>query len=174
MTTATDSNLARRLARGVGALALTALLLLLAWWPRRTSDHPHPQPVTGPSLSESWLTGAAAVSWLGAAWLLAGWAGLMVAVLTGVITLSLRPPVTVTLVFAAMVAATLGLASGPWHASTGYTGFDWWVQLPTLIAVSSTVFSAVFGDESGWARRRFARALSQVRSRRRAGSSMKA
>ena len=160
---------------GLG-LALTALLLLLAWWPRRTSDHPHPhpQPFTGPSLSESWLTGAAAVSWLGAAWLLAGWAGLMVAVLTGVITLSLRPPVTVTLVFAAMVAATLGLASGPWHASTGYTGFDWWVQLPALIAVSSTVFSAVFGDESGWARRRFARTLSQVRSRRRAGSSMKA
>lgn len=158
---------------GLG-LALTALLLLLAWWPRRTSAHPHPEPVTGPGLSESWLAGAAAVSWLAAAWLLAGWWGLALAVLTGVITLSLRAQAVVTLVFAAMVAATLGLASGPWHASTGYTGFDWWVQLPALIAVSSTVWSAVAGDESGWARRRFARAVSQVRNRRRAGSSTKA
>ncbi|MFW0783104.1 alpha-(1-_3)-arabinofuranosyltransferase [Gordonia sp. CPCC 206044] len=49
----------------------------------------------------------------------------------------------VVLVFVAMLLATLGLASGPWHASGGYHGFSWWVQLPALIAVSLTVWLAV-------------------------------
>ncbi|WP_431309096.1 alpha-(1-_3)-arabinofuranosyltransferase domain-containing protein [Gordonia prachuapensis] len=164
---------------GVG-LALVAVLLLLAWWPRRdgpteTADADDP---AGPSAPRGWVTAGAAVSWLGAAWLLTGWWGLAVSLVLGGVALWLRPRAIVVGAFGAMVLATLGLASGPWHASTGYNGFEWWVQLPALIAVSLTVWSTLWGDESGsarrWLRNRAARARSRVRSQRRAGSSTNA
>nr|WP_237421832.1 DUF3367 domain-containing protein [Gordonia sp. SID5947] len=155
---------------GLG-LALVALLLALAWWPRRSTDDVDPADDDRPrdGVTPGWVTAAAAVSWLGTSWLLTGWWGLATSVLLGGISLWLRPRTGVATVFAAMLLATLGLASGPWHASDGYHGFDWWVQLPALIAVSLTVWLVTLDGPSVRAR-----LVSRLRSHRRAGSSMKA
>ncbi|GAA3704306.1 alpha-(1-_3)-arabinofuranosyltransferase family protein [Gordonia hankookensis] len=154
---------------GVG-LALVALLLALAWWPRRGVETPDDGPADcADRTTPAWVTATAVVSWLGASWLLTGWWGLAVSVLLGGAYLWMRPRIGVAAVFAAMLLATLGLASGPWHAAGGYHGFDWWVQLPALIAVSLTVWSVTLDGESVRTR-----LLSRLRSHRRAGSSTKA
>ncbi|GAB91388.1 DUF3367 domain-containing protein [Gordonia rhizosphera] len=158
---------------GIG-LGLVAVLLVLAWWPRRTPRAAAPDTgslvdgVTPAWVTPAWVTGAAAVGWLGASWLLTGWWGLVASAVLAPVVWWLRPQVGVVGVFLAMVLATVGLASGPWHASTGYHGFAWWVQLPALIAVASTVWLTVADTPLGAALR------SRLRSHRRAGSSTNA
>ncbi|AZG46345.1 Alpha-(1-_3)-arabinofuranosyltransferase [Gordonia insulae] len=159
---------------GLG-LGLVALLLLAAFGPRRRAAAAQPQEARAEDPTRPWVTAAAGVSWLGASWLLTGWWGLAVSMIVGGVALWLRPRTGVVAVFVAMLLATLGLASGPWHASTGYTGFDWWVQLPALIAVSLTVWLVTVSDgASARARLRSWLRFSRERNHRRAGSSMKA
>lgn len=170
-------------------LALMAVLLTAAWWPsvRRTRSG---DPVVVPAGRGTVLVAGATV--LAAAWLVTGWWGLAAAVLVGAFAAAVPQKVGVTATFVAMTTATIGLAAGPWHASGGYHGSQWWVQLPALVAVSMTAwlvfFSAVddgpSSDESGeddvddasggtW-RTRLRRRLSRVRNQFRVGSSMKA
>ncbi|MGV9709352.1 alpha-(1-_3)-arabinofuranosyltransferase domain-containing protein [Gordonia sp. NPDC003424] len=150
---------------GVG-LALVAVLFALAWWPRRArADRPAPP---APAVDQAQLPLAATVgtgvAWLAGSWLLTGWWGLMVSVLLAAIAWWLRPPTVVVVVFVAMLCATVGLASGPWHASGGYHGFAWWVQLPAFVAVSLTVWASTLSVVD----------RSRLRRHRRAGSSTNA
>ncbi|UPG70670.1 DUF3367 domain-containing protein [Gordonia hongkongensis] len=167
-------------------LALMALLLVAAWWPsaRRTRAG---EPVVVPSGRSNVLAAGGAV--FAAAWLVSGWWGLAAAVVVGTLAAAVPQKTGVTITFVAMMTATIGLAAGPWHASGGYHGSQWWVQLPALVAVSMTAwlvfFSAVddgpSSDEAGeddeaagtW-RTRLRRRLSRVRNQFRVGSSMKA
>lgn len=154
---------------GVG-LAVMAVLLLLAWWPRRVPDAPASDEIPAPAGRS--VLAAAAVSWLAGSWLLTGWWGLLVSVALAAGALWLAPKVRVVVVFGAMLCATVGLAAGPWHASAGYHGFAWWVQLPALVAVSLTVWSVIIGE--GTVAALSSRLRSRFRSHRRAGSSMNA
>ncbi|MDV7102005.1 DUF3367 domain-containing protein [Gordonia amicalis] len=177
----------------VVGLVLMALLLVAAWWPsarRETIAERRTVP------SGRFTLVAAGLGILGASWLLSGWWGLAVGLVVGALTAAAPPKVGVTTTFAMMMAATVGLTAGPWHASGGYHGWAWWVQLPALIAVlmtGSLVFwSTLDADPSrlaslapqgatgsgslapqgatGLLRRR----ISRVRNQFRAGSSMKA
>lgn len=130
-----------------------------------------PSPVAPSPATPFWLAATAVVGWTVASWLLSGWWGLAVSTVVGAAAWWLtarRPGVGVVVVFAAMTLATVGLAAGPWHASTGYHGFDWWVQLPALVAVSLTVWLVAVE------RLRSSLVRSRVRNQRRAGSSMNA
>ncbi|WP_394811394.1 DUF3367 domain-containing protein [Gordonia jinghuaiqii] len=164
-------------------LVIMALLLVVAWWPsartRGVGD-----PVSVPSGRGT--LAVAAVSVLAASWLLSGWWGLAVSLLVGTVSAAVPHKVCVTTTFVAMMGATIGLTAGPWHASGGYHGSQWWVQLPALIAVVllawSVFWTAVDGaddaDESPGpgpsARERLRRRISRLRNQFRAGSSMKA
>ncbi|UPW11894.1 alpha-(1-_3)-arabinofuranosyltransferase [Gordonia terrae] len=161
-------------------LALMVLLLLAAWWPSARRAPPG-EPIVVPAGRGSILLAGGAV--LAAAWLVSGWWGLAAAVVVGAVTAALPQKSGVTTAFVAMMAATIGLAAGPWHASGGYHGSQWWVQLPALVAVSMTAWlvfwSAIDGRSptgepaASW-RERLRRRLSRLRSQFRVGSSMKA
>ncbi|WP_425269033.1 alpha-(1-_3)-arabinofuranosyltransferase [Gordonia lacunae] len=172
-------------------LALMVLLLLAAWWPSTRRASPG-APILVPAGRGSTLVAGGAV--LAAAWLVSGWWGLAAAVLVGTFAAAIPQKAGVTTAFVAMMTATIGLAAGPWHASGGYHGSQWWVQLPALVAVSMTAWlvfwSAVDGrpsiaapsgggeDDAGvsgetW-RERLRRRLSRLRSQFLVGSSMKA
>lgn len=86
----------------------------------------------------------AAIAVLGTVWLLTGWWGLGIGCATAILTYRRGPSARVVAVFATMLAATVALASGPWHSPTGYHGDDWWTQLPALVAVTILVWSALF------------------------------
>jgi arabinofuranan 3-O-arabinosyltransferase len=45
--------------------------------------------------------------------------------------------------FTLFFAATCGLAAGPWKSSTGYNGFDWWVQALALAAIAVTMWRSI-------------------------------
>ncbi|MCZ4534687.1 DUF3367 domain-containing protein [Gordonia terrae] len=167
-------------------LALMALLLVAAWWPsaRRTRAG---EPVVVPSGRGSVLAAGGAV--FAAAWLVSGWWGLVAAVVVGTLAVAIPQKAGVTITFVAMMTATIGLAAGPWHASGGYHGSQWWVQLPALVAVSMTAWLVFWSavddgpDDDGpdddkasaasW-RERLRRRFSRLRNQFRAGSSMKA
>lgn len=164
---------------GVG-LALVAVLLVAAWWPRRRRDRGDGEsPSAEPAVARRFTAptpAVAAAGWAVAAWLLTGWWGLLVtAAVAGTVCwmqwIRRKSQTVVVLTFAAMTLATLGLASGPWHAASGYHGFAWWVQLPAFVAVSLTVCSAVVAEPPASS---IARRLSRSRSHRRHGSSMNA
>ncbi|GAC67231.1 DUF3367 domain-containing protein [Gordonia soli] len=172
---------------GLG-LAVMALVLALAFWPRRwtpralvpagdaspSTDPPEPVQATSHQPTPTVGIGGSVVAATGvavASWLLAGWWGLVVSALGAVVAVALRPRGRVVVVFVAMLLASIALASGPWHASGGYTGFQWWVQLPAVVAVAVTAWSVAIPDS--W-RTAVARAVSRRRSHRRAGSSTKA
>ena len=167
-------------------LALMALLLVAAWWPsaRRTRAG---EPVVVPSGRGNVLAAGGAV--FAAAWLVSGWWGLAAAVVVGTLAAAVPQKTGVTITFVAMMTATIGLAAGPWHASGGYHGSQWWVQLPALVAVSMTAWLVFWSavddgpDDDGpdddkasaasW-RERWRRRFSRLRNQFRAGSSMKA
>nr|WP_156354221.1 DUF3367 domain-containing protein [Gordonia sp. HS-NH1] len=175
-------------------LALMVLLLVAAWWPS-TRRPPAGVPIVAPAGRGTVLVAGGAV--LAAAWLVSGWWGLAAAVVVGAVAAAVPPKAGVTTAFVAMMTATIGLAAGPWHASGGYHGSQWWVQLPALVAVSMTAWlvfwSAVDGRSSGavpieagadeagtveasdetW-RARLRRRFSRLRNQFRVGSSMKA
>ncbi|UCZ92500.1 DUF3367 domain-containing protein [Gordonia sp. WA4-43] len=172
-------------------LALMALLLVAAWWPsaRRTRAG---DPIVVPSGRGTVLVAGGVV--LAAAWLVSGWWGLAAAVVVGTLAAAVPQKAGVTIAFVAMMTATIGLAAGPWHASGGYHGSQWWVQLPALVAVSMTAWLVFWSavddgpdddgpDDDGpdddkasaasW-RERWRRRFSRLRNQFRAGSSMKA
>ncbi|MCG7633310.1 alpha-(1-_3)-arabinofuranosyltransferase [Gordonia McavH-238-E] len=161
-------------------LSLMVLLLLAAWWPSARRAPPG-EPIVVPAGRGTVLLAGGAV--LAAAWLVSGWWGLAAAVVVGAVAAALPRKSGVTTAFVAMMAATIGLAAGPWHASGGYHGSQWWVQLPALVAVSMTAWlvfwSAIDGRSptgepaASW-RERLRRRLSRLRSQFRVGSSMKA
>lgn len=166
----------------VGFALLAALLVVAMVWRRR--GDPSARDATADIAGDAAMPGTwpaavlSALSWLGASWILAGWWGVLIAALAEVVVVLTRPGAVVGGTVVAMMAATVGLASGPWHSPTGYHGFGWWVQLPALVAVSlvmaSAVVSAVPADarvDSIGAR---LRALSRRRNQSRAGSSTKA
>ncbi|MFZ2239681.1 MAG: hypothetical protein WAV90_09095, partial [Gordonia amarae] len=143
----------------VVGLLLVAVLLALAWQPpvlARSRWSRHDARVAGPfeTLAPSSLrpqgsssvvaASLAVLPVLGAVWLLTGWWGVGIGCTTALLTHRLRPSARVVAVFAAMLAAALALASGPWHSPTGYHGDDWWTQLPALVAITILVWSTVF------------------------------
>lgn len=170
---------------GIGLVVL-ALLLALAWlplhhlplrllpaaWLRSPVDIEAIAPIRAPAL--------ALVGWLGASWLLAGWWGVGIAIGGAVVTGWVGARIGVVVTCVAMLAATVGLATGPWHSATGYVGDEWWVQVPALIAVSTLVSSSVIPAlraSRRWAlraSRRCALRASLRRNQRRAGSSTNA
>ncbi|GAA1482053.1 DUF3367 domain-containing protein [Gordonia sinesedis] len=119
---------------------------------------------------------AGGVAWLATAWLLTGWWGLVLAVIAGAAVVVVRPRVRVVVAFLAMLLATIGLASGPWHSTDGYRGFDGWVQACALLAVACVVTSVLIPggpdgtreDTRGAVDRRFFR---EIRHRARGASS---
>ncbi|WP_410471355.1 DUF3367 domain-containing protein [Gordonia ajococcus] len=169
-------------------LVLMALLLVAAWWPfplvSRSGRDTVAEPRTVPTGRFTLV--AAGLGILGASWLLSGWWGLAVGLAVGVVGAAVPPKVGVTATFVTMMAATVGLTAGPWHASGGYHGWEWWVQLPALIAVLMTGWLVFWpgcdADEPGEAESddsespaaRLRRRVSRLRSQWRAGSSMKA
>lgn len=54
-----------------------------------------------------------------------------------------RRQMAVVAVALLMIVATIGLAAGPWRSSLGYNGWDWWVQLPALLAVVLVAWRAI-------------------------------
>ncbi|WP_419773253.1 DUF3367 domain-containing protein [Gordonia alkanivorans] len=162
----------------VVGLVLMALLLVAAWWPSsRREAVAEPRTVT----TGRFTLMAAGLGILGASWLLSGWWGLAVGIGVGVVAAAIPPKAGVTTTFAMMMLATVGLTAGPWHAAGGYHGWEWWVQLPALIAVLMTgwlVFwstgeSEESADEEA-AAGRLRRRVSRLRNQFRAGSSTKA
>ncbi|MFE0751591.1 DUF3367 domain-containing protein [Gordonia sp. NPDC058843] len=180
-------------------LALMALLLAAAWWPsaRRTRVG---EPIVVPAGRGTVLVAGGAV--LAASWLISGWWGLAAACVVGALAAAIPQRSGVTAAFVAMMTATIGLAAGPWHASGGYHGSQWWVQLPAVVALSMTAWlvfwsavdelpstgaSAGGGEDepgedepgeddvsAGTWRTRVRRRLSRVRNQFRVGSSMNA
>ncbi|GAB22774.1 hypothetical protein GOPIP_031_03960 [Gordonia polyisoprenivorans NBRC 16320 = JCM 10675] len=159
---------------------LLALLFAAAFLPWRRRAHPAPAPVPvapvgGTAVGGTVAACVGALGWLAASWLLAGWWAVLISVLAGATVVFARSRVVVVGCFVAMMLATVGLASGPWHATTGYHGFSWWVQLPAFVAVSLLISSAMPASIRRWfSRLRSRRALSRRRNQSRAGSSMKA
>ncbi|MEO9326343.1 DUF3367 domain-containing protein [Gordonia aurantiaca] len=119
----------------VVGLAMMAALLVAAWWPshRRVTVPVRSVPVAGRVTRV-----AAAVGIVATSWLLSGWWGLVIGAVVGAATAVMPHRIGVTTTFVAMMAATVGLAAGPWHAEGGYHGWAWWVQLPALVAVLMT------------------------------------
>ncbi|WJG13164.1 DUF3367 domain-containing protein [Gordonia sp. Swx-4] len=162
----------------VVGLVLMALLLVAAWWPSsRREAVAEPRTVT----TGRFTLMAAGLGILGASWLLSGWWGLAVGIGVGVVAAAIPPKAGVTTTFAMMMLATVGLTAGPWHAAGGYHGWEWWVQLPALIAVLMTgwlvFWSAGESEESAdeeAAAGRLRRRVSRLRNQFRAGSSTKA
>ncbi|MDH3008193.1 DUF3367 domain-containing protein [Gordonia alkanivorans] len=162
----------------VVGLVLMALLLVAAWWPSsRREAVAEPRTVT----TGRFTLMAAGLGILGASWLLSGWWGLAVGIGVGVVAAATPPKAGVTTTFAMMMLATVGLTAGPWHAAGGYHGWEWWVQLPALIAVLMTgwlvFWSAGESEESAdeeAAAGRLRRRVSRLRNQFRAGSSTKA
>ncbi|MDS1114149.1 DUF3367 domain-containing protein [Gordonia westfalica] len=172
----------------VVGLALMALLLVAAWWPssRRESIAERRAVPTG-----RLTLVAAGLGILGASWLLSGWWGLAVGLAVGAAAAAVPQKVGVTTTFVMMMTATIGLTAGPWHASDGYHGWEWWVQLPALVAVLSTGWLVFWGTVDSWpegeddpsrlaslapqgATGLLRRRVSRLRNQFRAGSSMKA
>ncbi|WP_439030482.1 DUF3367 domain-containing protein [Gordonia terrae] len=173
-------------------LVVMVLLLVVAWWPpgrRRTAVHQVSMSRSAPPGRGTLI--AAGLSIVAGTWLLSGWWGLATGLAVVGITAGVRQKVGVTAVFVTMMAATIALAAGPWHASGGYHGFEWWVQLPALLAVSTaswlTFWSSldetsaasdgdarVAADPGSSALERIRRRSSRLRNQFRAGSSMNA
>ncbi|MGV9825996.1 alpha-(1-_3)-arabinofuranosyltransferase domain-containing protein [Gordonia sp. NPDC003429] len=127
--------------------ALLATLFVIAVLPlRRHRDSP-PEPGVADRPLPLAAAGMATAGWLAASWVLTGWWGVaataVVGVAVGVAALRRRSAPVVAAAFVAMMAATIGLAAGPWQAPGGYHGFSWWVQLPALLAVAVTVWSVL-------------------------------
>ncbi|MFD0925143.1 alpha-(1-_3)-arabinofuranosyltransferase domain-containing protein [Williamsia deligens] len=153
-----------RLAMLLGLIAVAVLFLAAALPDRRRRDEgAAPTPVHAPTVA---IVGAAAVMVV-----LGGWVGAAAGVLTAVATITLRrrrPRVVPVAVAAMFGLGVVGLSWGPWASGDPYTGFDWWVTLPALVAVAglATVSSPARGFVTRWASRR-----SRSRMARRAGSS---
>ncbi|MFT4087735.1 MAG: alpha-(1-_3)-arabinofuranosyltransferase [Gordonia sp. (in: high G+C Gram-positive bacteria)] len=116
-------------------LLLVAVLFVLAFVPVRRRPAPLP-----PYDAPRWLSGSslavAAVAGLAAAWLVAGWPGLLVAAFCGAATRFAGRTARVTAVFVAMMTAGVLLAAGPWHSGLPYTGYSALPQLAALVALS--------------------------------------
>ncbi|EGD53257.1 alpha-(1-_3)-arabinofuranosyltransferase [Gordonia neofelifaecis] len=95
------------------------------------------------------LTVAATATALTASFLLTGWPGALIAAAAGVVAWRLPARLRPVFSFGAMLAATVVLASGPWHSGTPYTGYSGWGQAFALIAVSATVTSLFPRDRAG-------------------------
>ena len=130
---------------GIG-LVLVALLFVATLLPARRS------PATSTPVAQPIRAGIAAPLLLaGAVYLLTGAVGLVVAaVVAGTVTATAllsrrarRRNFGAGIVAVMMLLATFGLASGPWRSSLGYTGWDWWVQLPALLAVVLLAWLAI-------------------------------
>lgn len=156
-----------------GFILLTALFVAAFIPLRRRAQPPAPAEARAPEevrTPESLVAaGVGAVGWLVISWLLAGPWAVAISVVAGLAVVIIPARATVVAAFVAMMLATVGLASGPWHSDTSYHGFAWWVQLPAVVAVSLVVASA-----SPLVLRRAIRALSRRRSQSRAGSSTNA
>lgn len=133
-------------------LAAVALLLILAFWPRRrgpevVAEVGAVQDDPGSPPSKVQLT-AGGLGICAGAWLLAGWWGLGTAIVVGGAGTMLQRrhsrigSTLPAVVFGLLITATLYLASGPWQSSTGYHGFDWPAQLFALLAIEVLVWSA--------------------------------
>lgn len=130
---------------GVG-LALVVLLFAMTLGPRRTTT-PVSLPVSRPLRAT--LVGPL---FLGAAvFLLTGPIGFAIAaavVIAYTAVLITHPRLRLrrsapAWVAALMMAATFGLAAGPWRSSLGYNGWDWWVQLPAVLALVILAWNAI-------------------------------
>ncbi|OZG25775.1 hypothetical protein BH683_026805 [Williamsia sp. 1138] len=128
-----------------GGLVLLALLLVCTFVPARRApvSLPVARPVDGRAVMPVLL--AAVV------YLLTGPIALAVATVVA-IAVTAAPLVfrslrgrqwTPALVALLMTAAGFGLAAGPWRSSLGYNGWDWWVQLPALLAVVLVAWHAI-------------------------------
>ena len=129
----------------VGGAVVLAALFVAGLWPRtrRPSDAAAPRaaPPTWPAgLATVTAAGAAG---LGAAWLLAGWAGVGIAAATGFATWFLPPRARVAMVVATGAVGVVALASAPWHAGAPYAGYDALPQAAILVALSLTVTSSL-------------------------------
>lgn len=129
---------------GIG-LALVALLFVATFLPAR-------RPVREFSTARPINLGPAAPLLLSVAvYLLAGPIGLAISAVVALATTlcplmfrSLRRrQMAVVAVALLMIVATIGLAAGPWRSSLGYNGWDWWVQLPALLAVVLVAWRAI-------------------------------
>lgn len=132
-----------------GGLGLVVVLFILALIPARRRSGPVAEPWAGP------VTGAVAAAV--ALWLLTGW-GVVVA---GAVTLGLvwslrRSTLSANAigrarVFAStglLMIATVGLARGPWHSSTGYSGWEGWIQAFAGAALAVTVTAAIVAERA--------------------------
>jgi arabinofuranan 3-O-arabinosyltransferase len=149
-----------RLALLIGLLAVAALFVAAVWPDRRRRDVGAPvSPSRSPVLATIG-TGLALV-------VFGGWVGVVVGVVTAPAVLFLRrrrPRAVPVVVAGAFGLGVAGLSWGPWASGEAYTGFDWWVTLPALVAVAALATVAVSAPRS-WLRR------SRSRTARRAGSS---
>ena len=80
---------------------------------------------------------------LTAAFLLTGPWGAAIAAVTGVAVWRIPARLRPVLPFAAMLAATVVLATGPWHSGTAYAGYSGWAQGLAAIAVSAVCWVSV-------------------------------
>lgn len=123
-------------------LALLPLLALLAWWParRRVDD----------AAASPWTPGPwAAAPVLGAGFLIAGWAGVVIvcAALGLRWTLRDRPQrlaqATRWASAGGLILAGAVLSRHPWRSVDGYAGHSPWVQLLALISLAAVATSTV-------------------------------
>ncbi|MBT0567472.1 alpha-(1-_3)-arabinofuranosyltransferase [Williamsia sp. CHRR-6] len=99
-----------------------------------------------PPLHAGWVSTTAIIA---AAGLLCGVTGLVVSLGAVALVHRLRrdhPRVIPALAAGVFVVAAAGLSSGPWASGSPYVGFNWWVQLPALVAISVVFASAAWPD----------------------------
>lgn len=133
-----------RWAIGVG-LALLVLLFIATFGPARrpAREFPTARPIN--------LGSATPLLLAGAVYALSGPIGLAISAVVALATTlcplasrSLRRQQAIVAAVALLMGvATFGLAAGPWRSSLGYNGWDWWVQLPALLAVVLVAWRAI-------------------------------
>ncbi|MGZ8177429.1 alpha-(1-_3)-arabinofuranosyltransferase domain-containing protein [Williamsia sp. SKLECPSW1] len=158
-----------RLALLLGLIAVAALFVAALWPDRRRRDGGD---AVGPPRTPvlAWLGGLVALIVFG------GWVGVVAGAVTAPAILALRRrrpravPVVVAGLFGLGVA---GLSWGPWASGDPYTGFDWWVTLPAVVAMAALAAIMVpSGSRRSWGRFfTSVRRRSRSRTARRAGSS---
>ncbi|MCP2159631.1 arabinofuranan 3-O-arabinosyltransferase [Williamsia serinedens] len=149
-----------RLALLIGLLAVAALVVAALWPDRRRRDVG--APIGAPRAPVLGAVGAGL-----ALVVFGGWVGVAVGAIVAPAALLLRRrrPRAVPLVVAgAFGLGVAGLSWGPWASGDPYTGFDWWVTLPALVAVAALA-TVVLSPPRSRPRR------SRSRMARRAGSS---
>lgn len=128
---------------GIG-LGLVLLLFVATFLPARRKT-----PVTLPTAQPIHVAMAAPLLLAGAVYLLSGPVGLAISAVAAIaltansLIFRWRKQVTVAAVGLLMSVATFGLAAGPWRSPLGYNGWDWWVQLPALLAVVLVAWNAI-------------------------------